>query len=63
MHVFDYAMRCGERMQIGGGGEWGRTYGNRKRGFISMQAFAYMYFLIYLLFRELLTINANVCNQ
>lgn len=45
-------------MQIGGGGERGRTYGNRKMGFISMQAFAYIYFLIYLLFHELLTINA-----
>ena len=32
-------------------------------GFILMQAFAYTYFLIYLLFHELLTINANFFNS
>ena len=30
-----------ERVQIGGGGERGGTYGNRKRGFVLMQTFAY----------------------
>ena len=30
-----------ERVRIGGGGERGGTYGNRKRGFVLIQTFAY----------------------
>ena len=30
-----------ERVRIGGGGKWEGTYGNKKRGFVLMQTFAY----------------------